>query len=120
LAAVAKQGNQCTTESELVSSIQQGVLQGIDKGLDNFGDNVRFVFFSEMEKWSQFDRTKIFEHPEEFVSAISKFFTVGSSLVQRSIGREILTIFEIPLCPSLDFMSALEIVKRHPNLKRDH
>jgi hypothetical protein len=97
--------------------IQDGILKGIDSGLDSFGDNVRTIFYLEMEKYYQFDRNKILEHPEEFVKSISRFFTVGSSLVERSIGREILRIFDIPLCPSITVLSALEIVKRHPNLQ---
>jgi len=100
-----------------VSSIQEDILRGIDKGLDAFGENVRTVFYSEMETRYQIGRNKILEHPEEFVGAISRFFTVGSSLVERSIGREILRIFDIPLCPSINFLSAMEIVKRYPNLQ---
>ena len=80
---------------------------------------MRLVFYKEMEKYYQFDRNKILEHPEEFVKAISQFFKVGSSLVERSIGREILKAFDIPLCPELNFMSAMEIVKRYPSLKKE-
>ncbi|MDA4130411.1 MAG: hypothetical protein OK457_06535 [Thaumarchaeota archaeon] len=101
-----------------IKSIQEDILRGIDNGLDAFGDNVRTVFYSEMEKYYQFDRNKILEHSEEFVKAISRFFTVGSSLVERSIGREILKVFDIPLCPSLNYFSALEIVKRYPSLSQ--
>jgi len=98
------------------ASIQAGILRGIDSGLDAFGENVRTVFFLEMEKNYPFDRNQILEHSEEFVGSISKFFTVGSALVERTIGREILRVFDIPPCPSITVLSALEIVKRHPNL----
>ena len=96
--------------------IQDGILRGIDSGLDAFGVNVRAVFYSEMEKYYQIERNEILEHTEEFVKSISRFFTVGSSLVERTIGREILRIFDIPTCPSINISSALEIVKRHPSL----
>jgi len=102
---------------QFLSPIGERVLNGIDRGLEGFGENVAEVFYQEMEKYYNFDRKKILEHPDEFVGAISKFFTVGSSLVERSIGREILKIFEIPVCPSLDFKTAVEIVKRHPSVK---
>ena len=69
-----------------------------------------------MEKNCHFSRDEIAEHSEEFVGAISRFFTVGSSLVERSLGREILKAFDIPPCASINIMSAIEIVKRHPNL----
>ena len=97
-------------------TIQDGILRGIDSGLDAFGVNVRTVFYSEMEKYYQFERKDILGHIEEFVRSISRFFTVGSCLVERTIGREILKIFDIPTCPSLNISSALEIVKRHPSL----
>ena len=100
----------------LTSSIQNGILTGIDNGLDAFGDNVRTVFYSEMEKNCHFSRDEIAEHSEEFVGAISRFFKIGSSLVERTIGREILRAFDIPPCPAINILSAFEIVKRHPNL----
>jgi hypothetical protein len=98
------------------TSIQAGILRGIDSGLDAFGENVRTVFYLEMERYYRFDRTQILEYPEEFVGSISRFFTVGSALVERTIGREILRVFDIPACASITILSALEIVKRHPNL----
>src|SRR5579864_25150 len=69
---------------DLASSIQKEILRGIDNGLDAFGDNVRTIFYSDMEKNYHFSRDEIAAHSEEFVGAISRFFTVGSSLVERS------------------------------------
>ena len=107
------------TEKTLLPEAQGlKVLEAIDRGLDGFGENVGSVFYSLMEREYQFDRSKILERPDEFVTAICAFFRSGSTLVERSIGREILAIFDLPACPSLNFKTALEIVKRHPNLKR--
>jgi hypothetical protein len=97
-----------------LSNIQDGVLEGISKGLESLGQNVREVFYSEMEGQHNLGKDQILSRPEEFSEAISGFFRTGSSIVERTIAKEIVEIFGIPSCPGINFRTALEIVRRHP------
>ncbi|MFI5420467.1 MAG: hypothetical protein ACHQ1H_05825 [Nitrososphaerales archaeon] len=99
---------------DVPQSLQEGVLEGINKGLESLGQNVREVFYSEMEARHNLERNEILSRPEKFSDAICEFFTNGSTIVERTIGREIVSIFGIPVCPGLNFRTALEIVRRHP------
>jgi hypothetical protein len=109
-AAVAATGK----SNEIPKGMEEGVLEGISRGLDSIGQNVKEVFFSHMELSTQLKRNQILEHPDKFAVALSRFFTVGTSVVDRTIGREIVKAFDIPACPGLNFETALEIIKRHP------
>ena len=94
------------------------MLEGISRGLDTLGQNVSNVFYSEWEASHNLGRKEILSKPDEFADAISDFFTAGSSIVERTIGREIVKIFGIPSCPGLNFKTALEIVRRYPHAKK--
>ena len=107
-------------DSDELSKIQDGVLYAIERGLDTLGNNVREVFYSDMELAFNLTRNEIVRRPEDFAEAISRFFDVGSSVVERTIGREIVKTFGIPVCPGLTFRVALEIVRRHPRPVKAH
>jgi hypothetical protein len=98
--------------------IQDGVLEGISRGLESMGQNVRDVFSSELKASHNLGRNEILSRPDEFAAAISEFFTAGSKIVERTIGREIVRIFGIPFCPGLNLKTAPEIVRRHPRTKK--
>lgn len=91
------------------------ILQGVDNGLDMFGNNVKQVFYMEMESSKQIKRAQILDNREEFHNMIEQFFGPGASLIERSIGRAILCLFNLPPAAGLSFATALEIIKRHPN-----
>jgi hypothetical protein len=84
-------------------SVEELVLDGVNKGLDSIGANVKDVFYSVMESSYQLKRTEIAKNPDQLERAISGFFTVGAALVDRTIGREVVRSFNIPLCPALNF-----------------
>ena len=90
------------------------ILDGISKGLDVIGPNVEQVFYTEMMYSHNLTKNEILERPEEFTEAMSQFFRVGTSLVDRTIGREIVKNFGIPVSPGLTFKTALEIVMKLP------
>ena len=90
------------------------ILDGISKGLDVIGPNVEQVFYTEMMYSHNLTKNEILDRPEEFTEAMSKFFRVGTSLVDRTIGREIVKNFGIPVSPGLTFKTALEIVMKLP------
>lgn len=94
--------------------IGDGILDGISKGLDAIGPNVEEVFYSEMRLSHGLSKNEILDRPEEFEAAMSSFFRVGTSLVDRAIGREIVKNFGIPACPGINFKTALEIVMKLP------
>jgi len=87
-----------------------GILDGITKGLDVIGPNVGEVFYTEMMYSHKLTRNEILERPEEFAEALSQFFRVGTSLVDRSIGQAIVKNFGLPASPGLTFKTALELV----------
>ena len=101
-----------------MGDIGTGILDGISKGLDAIGSNVGEVFYSEMLLSHNLSKHEILERPEEFTEAMSKFFKVGTMLVDRAIGREIVKNFGIPVCPGLNFKTAMEIVMRLPGTKK--
>jgi hypothetical protein len=94
--------------------IGTGILDGISKGLDTIGPNVEEVFYSEMLVSYGLSKNEILDRPEEFEAAMSSFFRVGTCLVDRAIGREIVKNFGIPACPGINFKTALEIVMKLP------
>jgi hypothetical protein len=95
--------------------MNEQILRGVDNGLDTFGKNVKVIFYAEMESSRQLKRAQILGNVEQFHGMIQQFFGPGSPLVERSIGREILRLFDLPQEAGLSFETALEIVKRHPN-----
>jgi hypothetical protein len=101
-----------------MGDIGSGILDGISKGLDTVGSNVEQIFYSEMMLSHKLSRNEILERPEEFTEAMSQFFKVGTLLVDRAIGREIVKNFGIPLCPGLNFKTALDIVMKLPGTKK--
>jgi hypothetical protein len=96
-------------------SIIERILRGVDNGLESYGKNVKEVFYSEMEASQDMKRSEIVDFPDKFEKSLSLFFTVGTSIVNRSIGREILREFDLPGSAGLNFKTAIEIVKRHPH-----
>lgn len=94
----------------LNEEIGSGILDGISKGLDSIGPNVEEVFYTEMMISHNLTRNEILDRPEEFTEAMSKFFRVGTSLVDRAIGQEIVKNFGIPVSPGINFKTALEMV----------
>jgi len=102
------------SDEDNLAQIQRRVIEGVSRGLNSLGHNMAEVFFSEMELSFNLRKGEILSRPEEFADAIYSFFKNGSSIVERTIGREMVKIFDIPVCPGLTFHSALEIVKRHP------
>ena len=101
-------------QRELNEQIGSGILDGISKGLEAIGPNVEEVFYNEMMFSHNLTKNDILERPEEFAEAMSKFFRVGTSLVDRTIGQEIVKNFGIPVSPGINFKSALEIVMKLP------
>ncbi len=99
---------------EISIDIGTGILDGISKGLDAIGPNVEQVFYTEMMLSHNLTKNEILDRPEEFTEAMSKFFRVGTSLVERTIGQEIVKNFGIPVSPGLNFKTALEIVMKLP------
>ncbi|HYB05100.1 MAG TPA: hypothetical protein VED17_11610, partial [Nitrososphaerales archaeon] len=65
------------------------ILDGISKGLDAIGPNVEQVFYTEMMYSHNLTKNEILDRSEEFTEALSQFFRVGTSLVNRTIGQEI-------------------------------
>jgi hypothetical protein len=94
--------------------IGSGILDGISKGLDVIGPNVEEVFYSQMRYSHNLSKNEILDHPEEFAAAMSSFFKVGTYLVDRAIGQEIVKNFGLPISPGLNFKTALEIVMKLP------
>jgi hypothetical protein len=94
--------------------MEQTVLEGIARGLDSIGQNVKEIFYLQMEVTAQIKENQILANPDRFSLALSKFFTIGTSVVDRAIGREIVKAFGIPACPGINFETALEIISRHP------
>ncbi len=101
-----------------MGDIGNGILDGISKGLDAIGSNVEQVFYSEMMLSHNLTKNEILERPEEFTEAMSKFFRAGTMLVDRAIGREIVKNFGIPVCPGINFKTAMEIVMKLPGTKK--
>ena len=60
-------------------------------------------------------RSEIVDNTDKFEKSLSLFFTVGTPIVDRSIGKEILREFDLPASAGLNFRTAIEIVKRHPH-----
>jgi hypothetical protein len=104
--------------NEMMGDIGNGILDGISKGFDIIGPNVKQVFYSEMMLTHKLSKNEILERPEEFTEAMSTFFKVGTTLVERAIGQEIVKNFGIPVCAGLNFKIAVEIVLRHPGTKK--
>ncbi len=77
----------------LNEEIGSGILDGISKGLEAIGPNVEQVFYNEMMFSHNLTKNDILYRPEEFTEAMSKFFKVGTSLVDRTIGKEIVKNF---------------------------
>jgi len=100
------------------ADIGSGILDGISKGLDTIGSNIEQVFYSEMMLSHNLSKNEILDRPEEFTEAMSQFFKVGTTLVDRAIGREIVKNFGIPVFPGLNFKTALEIVMKLPGTKK--
>ncbi|MDA4129477.1 MAG: hypothetical protein OK457_01780 [Thaumarchaeota archaeon] len=94
--------------------IGSGILDGISKGLDSIGANVEEVFYTEMMLSHNLSKNEILDRPEEFTEAMSKFFRIGTSLVDRAIGKEIVKNFGIPVRPGINFKTAMEIVMKLP------
>ena len=107
-------GQKLLVETEDVGS---GILDGISKGLETISPNVEEVFYSDMRLSHNLSKNEILDRPEEFSAAISTFFKVGSPLVDRAIGKEIVKNFGIPVCPGINFKTALEIVLKLPSKK---
>jgi len=95
-------------------SIVERILRGVDNGLESYGKNVKEAFYSEMEASQDLKRSEIVDNPVKFEKSLSLFFTVATSMVDRSIGKEILREFDLPASAGLNFRTAVEIVKRHP------
>jgi len=93
------------------------ILDGISKGLDAIGPNVEQVFYTEMMYSHNLTKNEILDRSEEFTEALSQFFRVGTSLVNRTIGQEIVKNFGLPVSPGLTFKSALELVMKLPAKK---
>ena len=77
-------------------SIVERILRGVDNGLESYGKNVKEVFYSEMEASQDMKRSEIVDNTDKFEKSLSLFFTVGTSIVDRSIGKEILREFDLP------------------------
>ena len=99
------------------SSVNDQILHGIDNGLDAFGKNVKEIFYAEMETSKQLKRGQILDNVEQFQLMIEQFFKEGSPFVERSVGREILLMFDLAPPSGVNFMTAVEIVKLHPRRK---
>ncbi len=99
---------------QLDEAMGSGILDGISKGLDTIGPNVEQVFYTEMMLSHNLTKNEILERPEVFTEAMSRFFRVGTSLVDRAIGQEIVKNFGIPVSPGLNFKTALELVMKLP------
>ena len=94
--------------------IGSGILEGISRGLDAIGSNVEEAFYSTMRQSHNLAKNEILDRPEEFAAAMSSFFKVGTSLVDRAIGQEIVKNFGIPVSPGINFRTALAIVMKLP------
>lgn len=90
------------------------ILNGVDKGFEIYGENVKAIFYDQMEKSLGFKRSDILSNPDLFDRALLQFFKVGKTIVDRSIGRQILHEFSLPEVAGLNFRTAVEIVRRHP------
>ena len=90
------------------------ILNGVDKGFEIYGENVKEIFYDQMEKSLGFKRPDILNNPELFDLALLQFFKVGKTIVDRTIGRQILHEFKLPEVAGLNFRTAVEIVRRHP------
>ena len=96
-------------------SIVERILRGVDNGLESYGKNVKEIFYSEMEASQNMKRSEIVDNTDKFEKSLSLFFTVGTPIVDRFIGKEILREFDLPGSAGLNFRTAIEIVKRHPH-----
>jgi|SRR5579862_2702181 len=108
------------SQSLETGDIGSGILDGISKGLDTIGSNVEQIFYSEMMLSHGLSKNEILDRPEVFSEAMSQFFKVGTTLVDRAIGREIVKNFGIPTFPGLNFKTALEIVMKLPKKKQGY
>jgi len=99
---------------DVKGEIGSGILEGISRGLDTVGPNVEQVFYSQMMQSHNLTKNEILDRPEEFAAAMSSFFKVGTSLVDRAIGQEIVKNFGIPISPGINFKTAVEIVMKLP------
>ena len=96
-------------------SIVERIMRGVDNGLESYGKNVKEIFYSEMEASQNMKRSEIVDNADKFEKSLSLFFTVGTPIVDRCIGKEILREFDLPASAGLNFRTAVEIVKRHPH-----
>ena len=101
---------------DVKGEIGSGILEGISRGLDTVGPNVEQVFYSQMMQSHNLTKNEILDRPEEFAAAMSSFFKVGTSLVDRAIGQEIVKNFGIPISPGINFKTAVEIVMKLPTV----
>ena len=92
-------------------------MKGVDNGFDSFGKNVKEIFYKEMESSKQLKRNEILDNMEQFHAMIEQFFGMGSPLVERSVGREVLRIFNLPPEAGLNFKTVIEIIRRHPKVE---
>jgi len=99
---------------QIDETLGNGILEGISRGLDQIGPNVEEVFYTEMMLSHNLTKNEILDRPEEFAAAMSRFFRVGTTLVERAIGQEIVKNFGIPAQPGINFKTALEIVMKLP------
>jgi hypothetical protein len=99
---------------QIDEALGNGILDGISKGFDAIGPNVEQVFYTEMMLSHNLTKNEILERPEAFKEAMSQFFRVGTSLVDRTIGQEIVKNFGLPISPGITFQSALELVLKLP------
>ena len=90
------------------------ILDGVDKGFEIYGKNVKGIFYDQMEKSLGFKRSDILNNTDLFDQALLQFFKVGKTIVDRTIGRQILREFGLPEVAGLNFRTAVEIVRRHP------
>ena len=93
-------------------SMNDEILQGVDNGFDSFGKNVKEIFYKEMESSKQLKRGEILGNMEQFHAMIEQFFGVGSPLVERCVGREILRIFNLPSESWVEFQNSCRVSSR--------
>ena len=99
---------------EVSDKTTEKILDGVDRGFEIYGKNVKEIFYNQMEESIGIRRSDILNKPDLFERALLQFFTVGKTIVDRTIGKQILHEFKLPEVAGLNFRTAIEIVRRHP------
>jgi hypothetical protein len=69
--------------------VSSQLLSSLDRALDEYGASVKQVVYWNFERTYGYERSEIFNHPEEFVKTLNTIFGGGAAIVERKISAQI-------------------------------